>query len=227
MAPRKQKKQLAAPPKSAMADFDEIEWYTNLLPLCEGNRGGGEGEWVWGGPKGGNPTIYCSNLAVAVACVRRRAPAKIRVHGGSTPHALTLLYAAKHVRKPETLIRPGKENRDPSPELAAIAARCEHKSGSSEAEWTVSRVNGDKRVQFYTSILASAGRLLYRNPEALIRPELLLIGGEPDGFSAWVPSEFVRRPETLIRPDTEADNADDGADGDNTDDGADTTPNDE
>lgn len=207
MPPKKEKKALAAAPKSSMSDFDEIEWYTNLLPLCEGNRGGSEGEWIWGGPKGGNPTIYCSNLSVAVACVRRRAPMKIRVHGGSTPHALTLMYSAKHIRKPETLIRPAKDTPELSPMLAGYAELCAHKAGSNEAEWTVSKINGAPRVQFFTAILSSAGRLIQRNPEILINPEIIVINGEPDAFASWVPAAHVRRPETLIRPDN-ADNTD-------------------
>ena len=207
MPPKKSRKPMGtAPTRSLVVDFDEIEWYTNLLPLCQGNRGGGEGEWAWGGPKGGNPTIYCSNLSVGAACVRRRPPWKIQVWGGASPHALTLLYRAKDVRKPETLLRPakGEGGKIPNPVLAKMAELCAHKAGSLEAEWAVTKINGSPRAQFFTSILSSAGRLIYRNPGVLENPRLVYIEGEPNGFSAWVPAAYVRRPETLIRPAEEA-----------------------
>jgi hypothetical protein len=184
---------------------------TRLRMACKGKSGGSMGEWCWHGGKrrkGERPSLSGTNIGVFFYTLKRNSEALelLGTQGNSQEgiFGFDAHFAFGSVRTPDKLIkvRAGPEAGSP---LDILAAECEGKEGDAESEWSITRINGDAHVVFFTSIPAIAGRAIRRNAGAILRWTQHKYGakeGETPQFGVTLTFKAteIRHPSTLLRP---------------------------
>ena len=176
-----------------------------LSAALRGRSSGGLGEWAWHGHKargGRSPTLSGTNLGVFAQVLQRHpeAPEQIRTWGepGSGILQAEFKMIPALVRQPETIVKVKSGPPEDSP-LAVLAARCEGLEGDSECEWSMTRVNQDAHIAFFTSIPAQAGRLIRRNAGAILRHTVYDYEDSQFGVMFHLDVRQCRHPALLVR----------------------------
>jgi len=179
---------------------------TRLRMSCKGKSGGADSEWGWHGGKRRNvaehPALSGTNIGMLYHILKRNADAISGLSTwGNSKEGVTQFdsyFDPKKVRTPDKIlkVRKGPEKGTP---LALIAEKCEGLEGDFESEWSITRVNGDNFVAFFSSIPSVAGRLIRRNAAAITNYRVLPYGGGQFGVSLVLRASECRHPTTLLR----------------------------
>lgn len=181
-----------------------------LKAATKGRSGGSVAEWAWHGGKRRNaesPTLFGTNTGVFAKVIDRNSSAidKIQTWGnpkeGITQCDFAFLPAL--VRNPETIVKVDKESAAKTKEigkkLELLEKVCEGKEGDHESEWSITRINGDSYVVFFSSIPSVISRLIQRNRGAVQRVRIYKYDGGNIGVSFELDAEAVRHPATLLK----------------------------
>ena len=181
-----------------------------LKTATKGRSGGSTAEWAWHGGKRRNaesPTLFGTNTGVFAKAIDRNSGAidKIQTWGnkkeGITQCDFAFLPAL--VRNPETIVKVDKEAKAKSDHLSSLLDRlekvCEGKEGDHEAEWSITRINGDSHVVFFSSIPSVISRLIRRNRGAIREARVYKYSKGEFGVSLDLDAEAVRHPATLLK----------------------------
>ena len=177
-----------------------------LGALCKGKSGGSDAEWGWHGGKrraDERDTLSGSNVGVLAHAIKRHQAAieRLRTNGNAKEgvNYFDAEIGIGEVRQPETIVKVREGPPAGSP-LALLAARCEGKEGDAEAEWCITRINGDDFVVFFSSIPSVVGRLIKRNTAAILKYTVHEYVEEGQfGVTLHLAVSETRHPTTLIK----------------------------
>ncbi len=185
--------------------------------LTKGRSNGKGSEWALGWQKRDvGVMLHASNLSCVFRLLKRNPdialsldlPMGPKNSKGEDTHPLyaQLVLDRKLCRKAGTLLSMGATGGAPPPDgspLALLAARGKGQAGGPEAEWSVSLINGEDTVTFYTSIPSLASQIIQRNSPAIREHTLhefeALNGEERYGVTFKIDASQFRKPETIAR----------------------------
>ena len=181
-----------------------------LRSAVKGKSGGAVSEWAWHGGKrryAEAPTLFGTNVGIFAKIIDRNSAAIRTLESwGSAKEGITHCNVAFHptlIRNPETIV---KVNRDKAPKteelganLAKLEKLCEGKEGDHEAEWAITRINGDDFIVLFSSIPSVISRLIQRNRGCIRKFNLYRYENKEFGVSLWIDADAVRHPSTLVK----------------------------
>jgi hypothetical protein len=181
-----------------------------LKNAVKGKSGGSVSEWAWHGGKrrhAESPTLFGTNTGVFAKVIDRNSDAiqSIRTWGTGKEGVTRCDFAffPSQVRNPETIVKVDKESMAKTEKLGksltSLEKLCSGQEGDHEAEWAITRINGDDFAVFFSSVPSVISRLIRRNRGCISRFKLFQYERKEFGVSFYVDISAVRHPATLVK----------------------------